>query len=234
MNIHYLLYPNKLTEDPGDYIARVRVAGAADLDKVIDRMINQEGSIAVRADVLSTMEDFFHAVEDLLVEGYTVRTPVANFRLGVKGTFDGAGDSFDPKRHRIVAKANIGLRLRKAVPPRIEMAKGHGSLYIPRPEEYSDAASGSVNDILTPGGIGKVRGNLLRFDPADPLQGVFFRDTNGGGETRVEACGEVLPGSLHLIVPGLAAGSYKLVVRTLLNCDGEIHSGMLKEVLTVA
>ncbi len=45
MPIHYVLFENNLTSDPGDYTALVQPTGTADLEAVIGRMI-QRGSTA--------------------------------------------------------------------------------------------------------------------------------------------------------------------------------------------
>lgn len=233
-SVPYVLYPNALTDEPNDHWACVISRGAADLDAVIDRMILQDGSIAVRAEVLSTLEDFFRAVEDLLVEAYTVCTPLATCRLSIRGKFAGAGDSFDPQRHQVVARASTGARLRRTVPPRVVPVKDSLGLYVPQPESYLDAGSGSENASLTALNIGMLTGRHLRFDPADEEQGIFFQPAEGEGETRAAAYSEVVPSTVHFLVPDLAVGAYKLVVRTRLNGEDHLYSGALKPTLTVS
>ena len=121
--IKYKLYKNNLTDDASDYAARVTPNGSADLDDVIAHMVKQKGPTAVRAEVTSSLEDFFGAIEDLLAMGYNVNTPIANFRLSIGGKFTGQDDGFDPSRHLVRAQASAGVHLRKAVPRLVQVAR---------------------------------------------------------------------------------------------------------------
>jgi hypothetical protein len=234
MTIQYVLYENKLTDDPNDYVARVRSRGTMDLDDVVEHMIRQEGSTAVRGDVLSTLEDFFSALESLLLLGFTIRTPSANYRFSITGVFDGEDDGFDSSRHQVVCRVLPGARLRRTIRDRIQVDKQLADLPGPRPLVYTDANSGARNSVLTPGGAGKLTGGRLKFDPADPTQGLFLLAADSS-ETRVAVVSESLPAKVHFLVPELAPGDYQLVVRTRSDGeDGELRSGTLKATLTVA
>jgi hypothetical protein len=55
----------------------------------------------------------------------------------------------------------------------------------------------------------------MKFDPTNASLGLFFKD-EGGEETRATVYAEILPSSLIAVVPAaLAAGDYRLVLRTL-------------------
>jgi hypothetical protein len=231
--LNYQLHKNKLTVDVNDYVARVRPNGSANLDDVIDYMIKLKGSTAVRGDVLSTLEDFFYAVESLLTAGQNVNTPLANFHLSIRGKFVSVDDSFDPDRHEVTPQVSTGPRLRKSVPPLIEVARKPLLTQVPCPEAYFDAGSNTRDQLLTPNSIGKLTGYYLRFEPFDdPGLGVFF--LGNGGETRALTYSENMPGRLHFLVPDLAPGEYRLEVRIGPNGSGELRRGTLEAVLTVA
>jgi len=229
--INYQLHKNHLTADENDYAARVRPNGSADLDDVIDYMVKLKGSTAVRGDVLSTLEDFFSAIETLVAAGQNVNTPIANFRLSVRGKFANADEGFDPSRHEVTTQANTGLRLRKSIPALVEVARQPLRLLAPCPEAYYDAGSNTRDQLLTPNSIGRVTGYDLRFEPLDdPTLGVFF--LGNGGEARATTYSENMPSRLHFLVPDLAPGEYELEVRTSHN--GKVHRGTLDAILTVA
>jgi hypothetical protein len=77
-------------------------------------------------------------------------------------------------------------------------------------------------------------GRLLRYDPADPSQGLFLVAADKT-ETRVERIIKVRPSEVSLIAPALPAGTYTLEVRAAFDEDGtDIRSGKLLEALTVA
>ena len=96
--------------------------------------------------------------------------------------------------------------------------------------EYTDVNSGERNGVLTPGGMGRLVGHRLKFDPADVNQGVFF--VAAGGEVRVDVVGKNLPGELMFMVPALPAGDYTLQVRAAFAGD-DVRTSALEATLTV-
>ncbi len=86
---------------------------------------------------------------------------------------------------------------------------------------------------MTPGGTGRLAGDLPKFDRSDLAQGIFFL-AGDQSETRVEVVDRNTSGQLSFLVPALAAGAYRLEVRTVLNSGQELHKGELKAVLTVS
>ena len=111
MSINYALFENSLTSDPGDYMALVQSTGTAELEDVIARMI-QQGSTVTRPDIVSVLADYHTAIENLVLEGLNVNTPLANYGASIKGIFDGPADSYDPSRHQVAGTA----RPRQALP----------------------------------------------------------------------------------------------------------------------
>jgi len=232
MPINYALFENNLTSDPDDFMAVVQPAGTAELDAVIDRMI-QQGSTVTKSDTLSVLEDYYTAVESMLLEGVNVNTPLTNFTATIKGVFRGRTDSFDPSRHQVGPSVSPGKRLRRTFSGRAQTVKQEASRPSPTPLEYLDINSSLRNSAITPGGMGQIIGHRLKFDPNAPNQGVFFID-GGGLETRVGFVGRNMPSDLLFMVPaGLAAGEYTLEVRAALS-DSEIRHGALPNTLTVA
>ena len=232
MPINYALFENNLTGNPDEYLARVESNGTADLDQVIDRMM-AAGTTVTRADALSALESFFTAVTNLLLEGVNVTTPIANFKVGVKGVFNGPGDSFTPGRHQISPTVSAGKRLRHEFQQKAQLRKQEAEIPVPNPEEYLDINSGTCNQTLTPGGMGQLSGYRLKFDAGDPNQGIFFIAADGT-ETRVLVIGRNKPASLMFMTPDtLAPGEYQLEVRAILVDTSVVRNGRLHFPLTV-
>jgi hypothetical protein len=233
MPVNYALFENNLTSDPDDYMAMVQPTGTAELEDVIERMI-ERGSTVVRADILSVLEDYHSAVENMVLEGVNVNTPGANYRVSIKGVFNGQADSFDPSRHQVRASVSPGRRFRRAVEENAQPVKQETVKPKPNPLEYTDLNSGERNGVLTPGGMGQVVGHRLKFDPADAAQGIFFLAADGT-ETKVDVVGRNKPADLMFLIPGsLAAGNYTLEIRATVH-DGEtVRTGALETPLTVA
>ena len=81
---------------------------------------------------------------------------------------------------------------------------------------------------MIPGGMGQAVAHCLKFDAADPNQGIFFIN---GSETRVEIVGRNKGTELMFLIPNLEPGQYALEVRSIFG--QEIRSGRLDTLLTV-
>jgi hypothetical protein len=231
MTIDYVLQESNLSTHPDGYLAAVRPTRTADLEIVIDRILEQ-GSTVGRADVLSVLEGYYTAIESLLLDGKNVTTPNANYRLSITGLFDTSTDRFDPNKHQVVPRVSAGRRLRRTIKRRARAARKVAITPMPHPLEYTDLNSGAVNGLLSPGGLGRLLGYRLRFEASDPAQGIIFLDPEGG-ETGVRVLATNTPRELVFLVPPLAPGSYKLEVRAGF-CDNEdVRRGTLGSKLTV-
>jgi hypothetical protein len=216
---------------PGKYVARVIPIATMNLEAIIDRMMHT--STVAKPDVVGVLEGFFSTVEEALLLGMNVATPLANFRTSVRGLFVDDGDGYDPTRHEVAAQASAGARLRKAIRTQAQVEQDVAARPIPIVTGYYDVASGTTNQALTPGGLGRVRGKRLEFDAADAAQGVFFRAADGA-ETQVTAYAWTGSNKVILQVPALAPGDYTLVLRASFNGNGDVREGVLLEPLTVA
>ncbi len=232
MSIKYVLHENHLTPDPDDFRASVQATDTADQNDVVDRII-QQGSTVTRADIASVLEDRATAIENMVLEGRKVSTPLANFGASIKGVFNNPEDSFDPSRHQLVAIVGPGKRYRKALKDRGQTDKQESVQPTPNILSYFDINSDERNSVLTSGGMGRITGHRLKFDLADPEQGIFFTPS-GGAPARVTRVGKNSPGELMFLVPdGLTAGDYELTVRVIFGADG-VRKGTLTAILTVS
>ena len=224
MSTNYVLHENKLTADPNDYMARVMPVGTADFDDIVNRMI-ERGSTVVKSDILSVIEDFNSATESILLEGRNITLPMSNFRVGIKGTFDGQDDTFDPSRHKIIASVSAGARLKKAIAENMKVVKQETQKVTPTPQIFINHNTNERNSTITPGGMGEIIGYRLKFDESDPLQGIFFKSAEGT-ETRVDVIGSNNPSRLLFLIPELPADDYTIIVRVIFN-DTDLRSGQL-------
>lgn len=238
MSIRYILLKNNLNDKKG-YVARVQPIGTLDMDEVIEHMLHR-GSTVGRADVLAVLALYHSVIQDLVLQGYNVSTSLANFRVRVQGLFDDWDDKFDRRRHRVVAQTVPGKEFRQAIERKARLTRGRSVGAGPHPRQYTDVNSGARNSTLTPGGIGRLWGWRLKFDPADPDQGIFIRPLEEGrrairsGEVQVRVVAQNEPRVLIFQVPPLPPGDYRLVVRASTCAGGPVHEGDLYERLTVA
>jgi hypothetical protein len=101
------------------------------------------------------------------------------------------------------------------------------------PVQYLSLSNGHTPNTLTPGGMGKLIGERLRYEPSDPAQGLFLIAADGS-ERRLPTDGVILPGSVVFMIPAdLAPGAYRLEVRVRFEPE-TLSLGRLKDVLTAA
>lgn len=229
MAIKFSLFPSNFSSVANRFQAAVQSAGAMSYEQVIDRVVMQNTTVT-RADTMAVLEAFFAVIVDALLLGFTINTPFGNFRLTIKGFFEGETDSFSPGRNKVEVSISPGSRLREAM-LKVEVVKQEDSVRLPRPKRYLDLKTGEYNSLISPGAMGHITGYRLKFDPADPTQGIFFVN---GSTTRVELTGRNTPSELMFMIPGeLTPGEYRLEVRSAMS-NGKLFTGVLEEPLTVA
>ena len=231
MSIKFAIVKSKLINNPTGYAARIQPAGKVEFADLIDRVADCNTGVS-KSDALGVIEDFYAVIEKLIRDGMIVSTPHVHYHTSVQGTFEDEGDTFDQARHEVRIRVTAGSRLRRALRD-VQVEKGTTDPRRPRPQTYFDVESGTRNVTLTSGGMGRLVGKHVGFDPGDPLQGIFFVDS-AEVETKVEAVAWNKPSQLIFMVPALAAGEYGLVVRAILNNTTEVREGKLDTALTVA
>ncbi len=232
MSLNYSLTENHLTSDPDDYRAIVHTRGTASVQRLADEMI-KEGSTLSREVILANLDIQRRAVLNLLLDGWRVATPLAALYPRLPGTFDGPDDSFDPARHRVDLGATPVADLRGDFGRSVTLNKVREARVRPEPERYIDVNSGTANNVLTPGGFGRLLGDDLKFDPTDTQQGIFFVATDGT-ETRAAPYASVKPTEVFFGVPdALPTGEYTLLVRAAPRDGSIVREGELEATLTV-
>lgn len=231
MPLKYALFENHLTSDPNDYMAKVQTLGTKSLEDVIDVMINR-GSTVTKADALSVLEEYSAALEQCLRDGHSVNTPLFNISPSIRGVFYGKDDPFTPSRHRLRINMTPGVRLRQ-LEEQIQLERVSPVHPTPDLEDFEDVTSETRNATVTPGGLARLRGSRLKYEPNDPAQGIFFIGSTGT-ETRVDNIVRNKPGELNFLIPDtLAAGTYTLQVRAKLEGVNDVRSGALLGTLQV-
>lgn len=231
MAIKYYLQPNPITPDPNDQSARVVSNKVHDLNSITKAML-QRGSTITEADIRAVLNVFFTVVIDEVTDGNSVNLPLVNIRPGITGVFSSATDSFDPSRH--LKKANLSAgselydKMYAAQVEKIMMPTASPALIA-----FTDVNSQTNNSILTPGGIGQIVGEELKFNPANAAEGIFFIAANGTA-TPVTVIASRTEGKIVFSIPSLPAGTYTLELRKGYGTSNiVVRSGALQDTLTV-
>jgi len=245
--IDIALFENHLTPDPDDYNAVVQLTRTADVEELIERVL-QRGSTLNEGVLRAAAVELGEAVKSLLLEGARVQLfDLADFWPRVKGVFVSGSDGFDPARHRVDVAVTASAWLRNAVRAEAVVRLVEAVKPAPSLSRFHDNGSGTTDDQLTPGNIAELRGGRLKFDPGQSDEGVFLIKTDdgpggGGGETQVPA-GAVptnKPSKLLFLIPkSLTPGAYHVEVRARMGTPPsgpdtrELRVGRLDATLTV-
>ena len=209
MTIPYSLDENRLT-DKGGYFARMKSSGTADLEMIIDRMV-ERGSTLGKADALAAMQLLIEVIIALILDGWRVSLGgLVRLYCTIEGTFDSYSDSFHPSRHTLKGSAQSGRLLDKALRYRGKPRKRQSETPVPNPTRFTDVVSGAY-DSFTPGGMGRLEGWRLKTNPDADDEGVFLIGQDGQ-EHRLK----VVYNTAKLLIvslPNLPPGAYYLEVR---------------------
>jgi hypothetical protein len=233
MAIKYYLQPNPITSDPNDQSARVVSNQVHDVKSIIKEMLKR-GTTVTEADANAVLMLFFEVVTDEVAVGNSVNLPLVNIRPGISGVFTSITDSFDSSRHVKKANATAGILLNQKMNV-ATVEKVAQSQPSPVLIQFLDVNTQNVNSILTVGGIGQIVGEELKFNPDNPLEGIFFIDT-AGSATKATVIANRTEGKLMFSIPStLTPGSYTLEVRKAYGVNGNIiRAGNLQDQLTIA
>lgn len=232
MSIKYYLQPNPITPDPNDQSARVSSNKVHDLNSITDMMLKR-GSTVTKADVLAVLDIFIDVVTDEIADGNSVNIPLVNIRPSVTGAFTNVGDSFDPSRHVKRASISPGVvlmnKMRAAKVEKISQPTPAPVLI-----EFADVNTNLTNSMLTPGNIGRIMGEELKFNPANADEGIFFVDS-ANVPTKVVTIDVRTEGRLSFMIPSnLTTGSYRLEVRKAYGTTNVVvRTGSLSDLLQV-
>lgn len=235
MSIQYYLVLNTATADPNDCYAHVTTRDNLDTDALAAELVAR-GVATSRAQAAAVINGLFELVAEKVADGYAVNTPLFTARPGVNGVFTDPTDTFDPARHTIVGNLSAGPLLREALatatPEKILRPAPAPAL-----TAFTNKSTGAVNTTATPGAIGQITGEQLKFDPAVTADGIYFVPGTGSA-VKVPAANLATrtDGTLLFTVPALAAGTYTLQVRRTYGTGAnlQVRTGQLGPSLTVA
>jgi hypothetical protein len=230
MALRYGLIPNHLTDDPNDYKGVVTENETITMDQIIDQMIGR-GSTVTKAEALSVLEEFSHVVVDAVTKGNNISIDLFKIYPSITGVFVDQQDDFDPSRHTIRLNMNAGPRLKDAL-ANIQVRKVEVVDHKPVIHQFNDLKSKRVNESVTPGQMASLTGTMLRFDEADPNQGIFFVSSNGE-VTKATHVIKNKPSELLFFSPDDLKGICQVEVRTLFKDSKRLRVGSLVNELSV-
>ena len=209
-SIKYGLRENLLTADPDDCMAQVVDARTYTQEDIAQEMIKR-GSSLTAADIAAYQKLEVEVYKDIIANGGNLNTPLISTSFSITGVFANQTDSFDKNRHVIRLNVNAGAELREAA-AKTTVQKVETTSTDPYITSVSDKISGESSVVKT-GSVMQITGSRLRFDAADPEQGVFA--VTAGGEFRCSTVVENKPARLLVLLStDVPAGDFTVEVRT--------------------
>jgi|GEM_PF-666706 len=234
-SIMYNLVPATMPnlKDSGKYLAQVQIRGSLGFEEMADRMIAQ-GSSITRSDILAVFQNLELALKAAMLEGYRVNFGgIFDMFPSITGTFDGITAAFNLVANSVDVRARCGTTVRDYVMTNASVERVYISKPTPTPLSYADLGSDTSDTTVTPGHIGTLSGQRLKFNASLSDEGVFLIPTAGGDAVKVTAIQSNLPRELVFLVPTLtASANYYLEVRARLNGSDELRTGRLGKTLS--
>ena len=223
-NIKVYLYENFLTDDPNDLTAKVSSERTLGISEICRTAVKRGGAPSTAEAMEHNVTLFLKEMTYQLMDGYSVNTGYFTANAQVRGVFNDPKEKFDPGKHSVLFRFNQGEILRRELPAIKVQVMGLGETGIVI-SHVVDNKTGSVNDMITPGGTLKIRGGKLKIAGDNPQVGVSFE--NEAGEVIAVASNDLItnsPSQLIVHVPPLKPGKYQLAV-----CSQYAVSALLKE-----
>ena len=232
---------NYNTEGEETYHAVIKHSDTLTQEDILDEM-EWHDSTLTRTDIRAFLESHDRTIIRSLQKGKKVVTNLVHYQLTAKGVFVGENDQFDEDRHKVCASVSQGPGLRQAINNKtVTLERGRAVKPAPRVDSYTNLHNSDPNTVLSPTYMARLDGDKLRFDPADPEQGVFLTpmaDETGllADRTPIRVADYAQAGSNRTIIfrtpDDLAPGAYKLEVRRRFG-QTRLATGTLENMLVV-
>ena len=177
--IKVYLYQNYLTDNPNDYSAKVSSERTLSTKELCVSAVGRGGAPSTAEAMEHNVQLFLKEMAYQLMDGFSVNTGYFTAGVQIRGVFSNIKETYNKDKHSILFRFNQGELLRKEI-PNIEveiMGVGNTDIII---SHVVDKKSGTVNDIITPGGTLKIKGGRLKIVGDDPSVGVYFENSLGG------------------------------------------------------
>jgi hypothetical protein len=209
------LYPNYLHGVEGSFIARTRAEAPLSIESVCAAAKNRGGFTGNYEDLVEHIKIYLDEAAYQLANGFSVQNGYYSIHPKICGTFGKASDPVDPVKNKIDFSFHTLSRLRELASKITVEIEGVADVtgYI---DEVTDIHTGSIDDLLTPGGMLAVGGHKIKTAGDNPDTGVYFVNKADGSRVKVtEHLAENNVSKVIALIPdSLPAGTYTLEIIT--------------------
>ncbi len=206
------LYDNQLTEESGDYTARLRISGTVRNSNIAQRILDR-GSEFRKETIVNILDIADEEKRSAIAEGKSVVDGVGQTMMQVKGNFDGETAAFDPTKHSLILAHIPSKAMRKAM-ERVVVQTNKATTG-PVINVVTNPSTDKANDTITPLMPLIIAGINLKVVGAEgSAPGIYFIEEQSKAETAAMLLVHNNPSELTVVAPQLAAGSYYVEIRT--------------------
>lgn len=196
----YYLRDNPFKDD-GTFIAQAVCRRNADLNAVIDRMVDK-GTTLTEVDLRAVITLFRDAIINLISEGAAIN--IDNFisiRSTIGGVFTAYDEKFEPTRHQYKLKMLPSVRFMTDLLKEVSVERIEKSEKVPLIKLLHDMATDTFNKSLTAGNIVRIEGKNLSFNRAEEDEGIYIYNKGGDRFIKVNFRNKSNNKELHFLVP---------------------------------
>ncbi|TRX71808.1 DNA-binding domain-containing protein [Carboxylicivirga sp. M1479] len=223
MPLKYRLTPNTLRTYSGKYLAIPSDNESHTMDDIIEMMI-AKGSTVTKAEALAVIEEYHQAIETLITEGARVQTELFSISSSINGCFNSESESFNRDHHHVSINLKAEKRLKNCL-HKIKVKKLNTAKREPSIQSLLNHFNKSKDSNFSAGQLLSIKGVYLKFNEADPQQGVYFIDKH---KTSFKASNVIKnkPGELMCFIPdALTKGNFTLEIRAMVYRTKTIRTG---------
>jgi hypothetical protein len=224
--IRVKLIQNNLSPAYGGYIGRVSNEGELSLEEVAAAAKKRGDFTGSHHDMAEHVRQFLQEMVYKLCDGHTVNVGWFSIKPTVGGIFESEDGEFEPKKHPVSFRFRVRDPLRNLAQHIVIEVEGPADI-LGCIDSFTDAASGTANKTVTPGGLFSLAGRKIKVSGDNSECGVWFVSTARPPQRyKVSvALAENVSTKIIGLVPALPPGKYAVEVITQYTVGGKDLKG---------
>jgi len=212
--IRVKLYPNRLQNVDGEFIAKTDNEDTLSIEQVCSAMITRGGFTGNYNNLVEYIKQFYDEMAYQLCDGFAVNTGYYVIQPNIGGTFHSLADVHDPDKNPIGFRFRKRARLKNLTKHIVVNIAGMGESNACI-KDFIDQDANSVNDIFIPGDLFSLTGTKIKVTGNHPDCGVFFvSDYDPSKVIKVRRLADNASSRITGIIPDSVDCDCKVVVRT--------------------
>ena len=214
-SIKAYLYDNPLTDDPNDFTARVKSEKSLSIEAVSASAVDRGGANISKDEMSRAVRLWLKEANWLVNDSYSINAEFFSVVASIRGSFSSSKEKFNRSKHSLLYQFSQGEIMRQGAKDAEVEILGVADVGT-EIAQVTDVKSSSVNDLITPGFVTKIRGSKIKITGDNPAVGVYFRNSMTSEMVKIDESDIItnMPAELIIMNPVLPPGEYTLIVTT--------------------